>query len=243
MTKVLIVEDDLHTRTALVEVFRGEGFTVESSADGADATERFQAFQPDLVCLDVMLPRTSGYDLCRAFRRQRPNVPILFITAKGEEVDRVVGLELGGDDYIVKPFGIREVLARVRAVLRRCQPGDTNGANAKEAASEIVSFDMNGLEIIPQQLRARRDGECIELTPRECQLLELFYRRAGEVLTRAEIFQQVWGHRYCPNSRTLDQMISQLRRRIEVDPRHPNIIQTVHGAGYRFDRQGVKQSR
>ncbi len=236
MTRVLIVEDDDLTRSALAEVLKGEAFEVVTAADGNAALEQFAKKPPDLVCLDVMLPALSGYDLCRRFRAERPELPILFITAKSEEVDRVVGLELGGDDYIVKPFGIREVIARVRAVLRRCRaPAD------EPVAGSIQSFRMGDLEILPQQLRASRNGRIIELSPRELQLLELFYRRPGEVITRAEIFHQVWGYNYCPNSRTLDQHISQLRRRIEPDPRNPTLIQTVHGAGYRYEPVAVAE--
>lgn len=230
MTRVLIVEDDLLTRSALAEVLRGEAFQVVLAADGDEAIEQFNTSSPDLVCLDVMLPSISGYDLCRKFRQQRPELPILFITAKSEEVDRVVGLELGADDYIVKPFGIREVLARVRAVLRRCRT-----TTEEVPVSTSQNFRMGDLEILPQQLRAFRNGVMIELSPRELQLLELFHRRPGEVITRAEIFHQVWGYSHCPNSRTLDQHISQLRRRIEPDPRNPTLIQTVHGAGYRYE--------
>jgi DNA-binding response OmpR family regulator len=235
--RVLVVEDDPLTRAGLCEVLQAEGFKVETAENGTAALKAFAEGHPDLVCLDVMLPQHSGYDLCRMFRRQRPDVPLLFITAKAEEIDRVVGLELGADDYIVKPFGVREVLARIRAVLRRCRPGDAADLlpGAAESQPDDTGFSLGDLRVFPRQLRARRADHSIELSPREVELLRLFAERPGEVLTRGEIFNQCWGYHYCPNSRTLDQHISQLRKRIEIDPKQPKLIRTVHGAGYRFD--------
>jgi DNA-binding response OmpR family regulator len=229
---VLVVEDDPHTREGLAEVLRAEGFDVSTAADGRAAQQAFQTSPPELVCLDVMLPHTSGYDLCRQFRAARGDLPILFITAKAEEIDRVVGLELGADDYIVKPFGIREVMARIRAVLRRYRPTTTP---RDDGTPPEPSFAIGDLLVFPRQLRARRDEETIELSPREVDLLKLFAQHPGQVLTRGEIFNQVWGYHYLPNSRTLDQHVSQLRKRIERDIRNPQIIRTVHGAGYRYD--------
>jgi DNA-binding response OmpR family regulator len=160
-------------------------------------------------------------------------MPILFITAKGEEIDKVVGLELGADDYIVKPFGGKEVLARIRAVARRCfrQPGET----PHEPPATDEPFTMRNLEVIPRQLRAKRGGKTIELSPRELRILRLLARRPGEVVDRDQLFRAGWNENHIPNSRTLDQTISQLRKRIETDPKHPRIIQTVYGVGYRFE--------
>jgi DNA-binding response OmpR family regulator len=242
--RILIVEDDPLTRAGLADVLQAEGFQVRTAEDGATALAAFDEFRPDLACLDVMLPQRSGFDLCRIFRRQCPQLPLLFITAKAEEIDRVVGLELGADDYIVKPFGIREVLARIRAVLRRCHGGqfsdghDLSAAGSASATDDRAgepSFLIGDLQVLPRQLRARRGSQSIELSPREVELLRLFADRPGEVLTRGEIFNQCWGYHYCPNSRTLDQHISQLRKRIEADPKQPRLIRTVHGAGYRYD--------
>jgi DNA-binding response OmpR family regulator len=233
--QILVAEDDPHTRAALAEVLRGEGYQVTEAADGSQAMSLFEKHSPDLVCLDVMMPRLSGYDLCRHFRSVNPRMPILFITAKAEEIDKVVGLELGADDYIVKPFGTKEVVARIRAVARRCldlrEPAGT--------ASELADFWMSDLQIMPRQLRARRGEACIELTPRELRILQLLASKPGEVIDRRELFRAAWQDTHVPNSRTLDQTISQLRKRIECDPRNPQIIQTVYGVGYRYEKSGT----
>ena len=228
--KILVAEDDTHTRTAILELLTSDGHQCFGAADGNQALKLFDEIVPDLVCLDVMMPGRSGYDLCRDFRRVRAEVPIIFITAKSEQFDKVLGLELGGDDYIVKPFGCQEVLARVHAVARRCQ----RGAEVIEKGSE-TSFEMDGLVVYPKKMRAIRGKTTIQLTSRELQLLQLLYDHAGEVVARELIFNLCWGYAHVPNSRTLDQMVSQLRNRIERDPKSPKIIQTVYGIGYRFE--------
>ena len=230
---ILVAEDDPHTRAALAEVLRGEGHHVTEAADGKQARFLFEQRLPDLACLDVMMPGLSGYDLCRHFREICPRMPILFITAKADEIDKVVGLELGADDYIVKPFGTKEVLARIRAVARRCVPGA--GVPTDRQPIPEDDFRMNDLEVMPRQFRARRDSETIELTSRELRILQLLASKPGEVVDRAELFRIAWEDSHVPNSRTIDQTISQLRKRIEQDPKHPRIIQTVYGVGYRFD--------
>ncbi|MFK8115413.1 MAG: response regulator transcription factor [Rubripirellula sp.] len=231
--EILVAEDDPNTRAALAEVLRAEGHTVREAADGRQAKYLFDQQQPDLACLDVMMPGLSGFDLCRQFRQQTPTMPILFITAKAEEIDKVVGLELGADDYIVKPFGAKEVIARIRAVARRCI-GDTEKSVDSPPLPEH-EFQMEDLEIMPSQLRARRDDHTIELTARELRILQVLASRPGEVVQRNDLFRIAWGETHIPNSRTLDQTISQLRKRIEVDSKHPRIIQTVYGVGYRFE--------
>ena len=180
------------------------------------------------------MPGLSGYDLCRHFRKTQPKMPILFITAKAEEIDKVVGLELGADDYIVKPFGTKEVIARIRAVARRSIES-FHGTPEDPPELPNHEFWMTDLEVLPKQLRARRADQIIELTPRELCLLQLLASRPGEVIDRDELFRVAWGESHIPNSRTLDQTISQLRKRIEIDPKDPRIIRTVYGAGYRFD--------
>ncbi len=225
--KVLLAEDDQFTREGLAEVLRGEGYEVLQAEDGEAALELFETELPDFVCLDIMMPKLSGYDTCKTMRATRPLVPIIFISAKSEEIDKVIGLELGADDFIVKPFGVKEVVARIRAVTRRCW--------AAIESTELESFHMGDLEVFPRELRARRGEQAIELSLRDVKLLELFYRRRGEVLDRNTIFNQCWGEDYLPNSRTLDQHISQLRKRIEISPKQPKLIRTVHGAGYRFE--------
>jgi len=225
--KVLLAEDDQFTREGLAEILRSEGYRVLQAEDGQTALELFEAEPPDFVCLDIMMPKLSGYDTCKRMRAMRPLVPIIFISAKSEEIDKVIGLELGADDFIVKPFGVKEVVARIRAVTRRCR------ATAESAG--LDSFRMGDMEVFPRELRARRGKLTIELSLRDVKLLELFYRRRGEVLDRNTISNHCWGEDHLPNSRTLDQHISQLRKRIEISPKQPKLIRTVHGAGYRFE--------
>ena len=228
MIKVLVAEDDGHIRAGLIDILEAEGYATLAAADGASALELFRAERPDFVCLDIMMPGLSGYDVCRAIRKEDGRVPIVFISAKSEEIDKVVGLELGADDFIVKPFGVREVVARIRAVTRRCL--------AEQAPAGLpTGFAIGDLEVLPAELRARRGDEVIELSLREVKLLELFARHRGVVLDRGAIFDEVWGASFFPSSRTLDQHIAKLRKKIELDPREPRIILTVHGVGYRHD--------
>ncbi len=230
--RILIAEDDAHTRAALVELLASDGHQCIAAADGDQASKLFAEIHPDLVCLDVMMPGRSGYDLCREFRRLRSDVQVIFITAKSEQIDKVLGLELGGDDYIVKPFGCQEVLARVHAVARRCQRIQSIPELRQEP-----EFEMDGLIVYPKKLRAIREKMTIKITSREMQLLQLLFEHAGEVVPRDLIFNVCWGYAHVPNSRTLDQMVSQLRNRIERDPKHPRIIQTVYGTGYRYETE------
>ena len=225
--KVLIGEDDKLTRDGLAELLESEGYETVIAENGEVALARFDAEQPDFVCLDVMMPKLSGYEVCRHIRQKDHQIPIIFISAKSEEIDKVVGLDLGADDFIVKPFGVKEVIARIRAVTRRCL-----GRNA--AAREEV-FVMGDVEIRPAELRAMRGSHVIDLSLRDVQILRLLYQRTGEAVDRETMFQKCWGLRHVPNSRTLDQHISQLRKRIEVDAKCPEIIKTVHGVGYRYD--------
>ncbi|MEO1525099.1 MAG: response regulator transcription factor [Planctomycetota bacterium] len=232
--RILVAEDDPNTRSALAEVLRSEGYEVTEAGDGRHAKDLFDASPPDMACLDVMMPGLSGYDLCKYFRSESPTMPILFITAKAEEIDKVVGLELGGDDYIVKPFGTKEVVARIRAVARRSLD------RADEDLAPQFSdepFRLLDLEVIPREMRARRADEVISLTRRELLILQTLKSRTGEVVTRAELFRSAWEDDHFPTSRTLDQTISQLRKRIEKDPKQPKIIQTVYGVGYRFEQE------
>jgi len=231
--KILVAEDDPNTRAALAEILRSDSYEVAEACDGEQAKFLFDTDPPDVACLDVMMPGLSGYDLCRHFRSARPNMPILFITAKAEEIDKVVGLELGADDYIVKPFGGKEVLARIRAVARRCVRAPEQSTDGH--ALSDAPFVMIDLEIIPKQMRARRGETTIELSLRELRILQLLAEKPGDVVDRDELFRIGWEEDHIPNSRTLDQTISQLRKRIEAEPKHPRIIQTVYGVGYRFE--------
>ncbi len=194
--RILIAEDDPHTRAALVELLRGEGHSVIEAADGLHAKRLFDANPPQLACLDVMMPGISGYDLCRHFRAHAPELPILFITAKAEEIDKVVGLELGADDYIVKPFGAKEVVARIRAVARRCLRD--SGASSPAVGFSADEFWMNDLHVIPRQLRARRGELVVELTSRELKILQLLAGKPNEVVDRQELFQGCLGRESYP---------------------------------------------
>jgi DNA-binding response OmpR family regulator len=226
--KVLIAEDDPNTRAGLAEILEAEGYDVLATKDGKEALRLFASESPDFVCLDIMMPGMSGYDVCREIRRSDTGIPVIFISAKSEEIDTVVGLELGADDFIVKPFGVKEVVARIRAVTRR----RFATANATPLPS---SFRLGDLEVFPTELRARRGGTVIELSLRDIRILKLLHENRGVVLSRDTFFNKCWGLDHVPNSRTLDQHIAQLRKRIEIDPKNPAIVLTVHGVGYRYD--------
>ena len=227
--KVLVAEDDPNTLKGLMSVLLDEGYKVVGVADGEAAVDAFRQEQPQMVCLDVMMPKQNGYDVCREIRRQDPQVPILFISAKSEEIDKVLGLELGADDFIVKPFGVKEVLARIRAITRRCF-----ASGRSEASLPANEFAIADLRVLTGELRAFRGEQAIELGLRDIGILKLFAENQGRVLSRDQIFDRCWGANYFPQSRSLDQHISQLRKKIERDPKRPSIIETVHGAGYRY---------
>ncbi len=227
--KVLVAEDDRNILAGIKDVLLNEGYQVFDVDNGLDALAVFDAESPDFVCLDIMMPGMNGYDVCRALRKRNDQVPIIFLSAKSEEIDKVLGLELGADDYIMKPFGIKEFIARVRAVSRRCFQKRENDC---EMPSSVV---MAGLRVFPRELRAKRASHTIELSLREVQLLLCLHEHVGQALRRDDLFRAAWGGEPYPNSRTLDQHISKLRKKIEVDPKTPKIIRTVHGVGYRFD--------
>jgi len=224
--KILVAEDELHLRQGLVEIFVMEGYEVFQAADGEQAWAQYLALKPDCVCLDIMMPKMNGYTVCRKIRQQDEHVPIIFITAKSEEIDKVLGLELGADDYIAKPFGIKEVVARIRAVTRRY---------FKTAKPNVQTFRMGTLDVSPTELRAKRGQTLIDLSLRDLQILTLLFEHAGQAVSRDALFDACWGKSYLPSSRTLDQHISTLRKRVELDPKQPTIIRTVHGVGYRFE--------
>jgi DNA-binding response OmpR family regulator len=224
---VLIAEDDPHIRAGLTEILAAEGYTVQAAADGAEALMSFAGQRPDFVILDIMMPLVDGYEVCRRIRRTDPDVPIVFLSARSEEIDRVLGLELGADDFINKPFGVREIVARIRAVTRRCL--------RTARSDENQPFELGPLTVLPAELRAEREGQTVDLSLRDVQILRLLLRERGRVVDRDQFFRECWGYDHLPNSRTLDQHISKLRKRIEPDPRNPSIIRTVHGVGYRFE--------
>lgn len=227
--KILVAEDDPLTREALIACLEGEGFVVSAAANGHEALEHWQSESPDLVCLDIMMPGLDGYEVCRRIRATRSRVPVVFLSAKSEEIDVVVGLELGADDFVRKPFGRHELLARIRSALRRSSGTETtNGSRPRE------SFDMGPLLIYPKELRAERGAETIELTPREVAILTLLQERRGEAVDRDTLLDRCWGLDYFPESRTLDQHIAKLRKKIGDGVGEAGLIETVRGVGYRF---------
>lgn len=222
--KILLAEDDPLTLEALAACIEEEGFETLSAADGKQALELWAEHRPQLLCLDIMMPEIDGFEVCRRVRASDPSVPILFLSAKNEEIDVVVGLGLGADDFIRKPFTRAEVIARIRAALRRAHPVDGKGRR----------FTMHDLAVYPDALMAERAGKGIELTRREVSMLELLHRNTGVPVARDTFLDECWGLEYFPDSRTLDQHILMLRKKIEADPSNPTIIATVRGTGYRF---------
>lgn len=228
-TCILVAEDDANIRRGLIDALESEGYRVVPAKDGREALRAYEAGGINLLLLDIMMPGHSGYDVCREVRRKDRRVPIILLTAKGEEIDKVVGLELGADDYICKPFGVRELLARLAAVLRRSAPAVSPPPDRPEA------FDLGPCRVDVRRYTLTREGRTVSLTAREMRLLEEFHLHPGEVLTRDDLLNRVWGVEYLGTTRTLDQHIAQLRKKVEADPSSPVLIVTVHGIGYRYD--------
>ena len=227
--RILIVEDDPHILLGLTDALTGEGYEVAGCRDGGQAAALIKQSQPDLIVLDVMLPHKNGYDICRELRAAKNAVPVLMLTAKGQEIDKVVGLELGADDYVTKPFGLRELIARVHALLRRAQA-------RPEAALQTPDFLRFGdVEIDARALRGKRGGEPFSLTPREFAVLSVLFHERGNAVSRDRLLNDVWGIEYYGTTRTLDQVIVKLRQKIESDPSSPRHLLTVHGLGYRIE--------
>ena len=226
---ILIVEDDPAIREALREAVVTDGHAATCAGDGGEAVRLFAGGAFDLVLLDLMLPVLSGYDVCRKIREKNRTVPILMLTAKGEEIDKVLGLELGADDYVTKPFGLREILARIHAAFRRQEHTAPAGTPAAAAPD---TFDFGPARIDRKRFTATRDRHTAELTARELHLLEVFRRCQGEALSRDQLLNEVWGIDYQGTTRTLDQHIAQVRKKIgDAEAR---VIKTVHGVGYQF---------
>lgn len=226
--KILIVEDDPAIRDALIEAVEADGHAPHCAGDGAEAVRLFSQETFDLVLLDVMLPVLSGYDVCRRIREKDRRIPVLMITAKGAEIDKVLGLELGADDYITKPFGLRELLARIHAALRRQELMAT-----PEVAPVADTFYFGATLIDRKRFTAQRGDTSVELSPRELHLLEMFHRRKGEVLSRDALLNEVWGIDYLGTTRTLDQHVAQVRKKVEGEG-PPRLIKTIHGVGYQY---------
>jgi len=227
-TKILIVEDDPHILLGLEEILKGEDYEVAVCNRGDRALEAAAKHQPSLIVLDVMLPGLSGYDVCKQFRAKKYTTPILMLTAKGQEMDKVIGLDLGADDYVTKPFGVRELVARINALLRRTR---------SPASSETqASFQIGTSTIDPKMFLLRRGKTTEELTAKELKLLQLFHAHPGEVFTRDKLLNEVWGYKYYGTTRTLDQVIVQLRKKLGDLAEEPQHLLTVHGVGYKLMR-------
>src|SRR4026207_1128888 len=223
-SKILIVEDEPAMVAGLRDNFEYEGYEVSSAPDGVAGLERALAEQPDLVVLDVMMPRMSGLDVCKQLKAKRPGLPIIRLTARGQEIDKVVGLELGADDYVTKPFSIRELMARVKAVLRR--------ASTSTPAAETYRF--SDVEVNIRSNEVRRNGELVDLSSKEFALLAYFIANPVETLSRDRLLDAVWGYENYPSTRTVDTHIVHLRQKLEPNPEEPRFILTVHGSGYKF---------
>jgi len=223
MEKILVIEDDRATRKALQQLFEPEGFLVEIAQDGAQGLAAFRATRPNFVILDLRMPKVGGQDVCRQIRRESEEVPILILTGSADEVDRVLLLELGADDYVVKPFSPKELLARVRAVLRRARRSPA----VEQLYFEDVSVDFAKMEVH----RAERP---VSLTPQEFKLLKYFSQNPERVLSRDQLLNEVWGYNSYPSTRTVDSHILTLRQKLERDPARPMHFVTVHNAGYKF---------
>jgi two-component system response regulator RegX3 len=223
--RILLVEDEASLADSVRYNLEREGYAVTVAADGLRALERFRSDQPSLVILDLMLPELSGLDVCRAIR-QESDVPIIMVTAKDSEADKVTGLELGADDYVTKPFSIRELISRVRAHLRRARMQGTPPADEMLVGGP-VELDVARHEVVVR-------GEAAAFPPKEFELLETLLRRKGRLLTRDVLIEEIWGADYYGDTKTLDVHIKRVRRKIEADPHHPEHLVTVRGLGYKF---------
>ena len=223
MARILIVDDEPEIVRGLEDNLRFEGYQTQSAANGEDALALAVSGTPDLILLDVTMPRMSGWDVCRALREKGIDVPIIMLTARSEELDRVRGLELGADDYVTKPFSLRELLARVRAVLRRPGP-----------RTRFEEFAFGDVRVRPRVRQVWKAGREVRLTRKEFDLLVFLIAHRGEVITRERLLDEVWGYERFPTTRTVDMHVLRLRRKFEADPDRPVWIQTLHGHGYKF---------
>ncbi|MFH1741685.1 MAG: response regulator transcription factor [bacterium] len=223
MTKILIIEDEPDMRRGLEDNLRYDGYSIVSTANGKEGLRLAQQDTYNLIILDLMLPGMDGLDLCRQLKREGSSTPIIMLTAKGSESDRVMGLEVGADDYITKPFSLRELLARIKAILRR------SGAIASFSEYQFGDFYLNF-----KRYEATKAGEPLQLSPREFEILRVLTERRGEIVSRELFLEEVWGYDSAPSTRTVDNHIAKLRQKIETDPENPQHIVTVHRMGYKF---------
>lgn len=225
MTRLLLIDDEANLRHTLSYALQQEGYEVLTAQDGEEGLQLFRSAAPDLVILDVMMPRQDGFEVCRRLRKES-DVPIVMLTARDTELDKIVGLEIGADDYLAKPFSMRELIARVRALLRR------TGRRSETTASGVA--ESGGLVVDPARRRVARDGIEVSLKPKEFDLLAFLIGHAGQVFTREQILAAVWGFDYAGDSRTVDTHVKTLRERLQDDAARPRWIETIRGVGYRF---------
>ena len=228
---VLVVDDEPTLRETLAEAIEQDGLRVVTAADGREALERFRAEAPDLVLLDLMLPEVSGIEVCRILRRES-SVPIIMLTAKDGEIDKVVGLELGADDYVTKPFSLRELLARIRTQLRHLERSGPDAGNGTPEASTPEPVRLGTVSVDVAGHRVLRDGTELRLKPKAFELLAFLVRHPGQVFSRDQLLEKVWGYDYAGETRTVDVHVHWLRSAIEADPSRPTYLQTVRGVGY-----------
>ena len=224
MSKILIVEDEPDMVLGLKDNFEFEGYEVLTASDGQTGLERARTQKPDLLVLDIMLPKLSGLEVCKTLRGEGFEAPIVMLTARGQEIDKVVGLELGADDYVTKPFSIRELLARVRAILRR----------SEGKKKRLSRYQFSDVELDFEAYRAKKGGEALDLSPREFELLRYLIERKGETVSRDRLLEDVWGYESYPSTRTVDTHIAKLRAKIGDSGSEPRWILTIHGVGYKF---------
>jgi two-component system alkaline phosphatase synthesis response regulator PhoP len=228
MTRLLIVEDDAKMLKGLRMFFASQGYEVLEAADGQAGIDKALGENPEVMILDVMLPKVNGFDVCKRVRARNQTLPIILLTAKGEEVDKVVGLEIGADDYVVKPFSPKELEARVRALLRRSQLQNGGTATRRMARFGDIEVDFSKMD-------AFKSGKSLQLTSLEFQVLAFLVDHAGEVVTRDSLLDKVWGYDTYPTTRTIDTHMLHLRQKIEDDPKNPSHLRTAHGKGYILD--------
>ena len=231
MPRILVVEDNADLAYGLQNNLEIEGYEVRVAEDGETGLKRARAWGPDLIILDLMLPDLDGYRVLQHLRKEGVQTPVVILTARGEESDKVLGFRLGADDYVTKPFGVMELLARVEAILRRTQPSSTPEARDGEDDESVV---FGAIAVNARSRIVLRDGEEVSLTPKELDLLLALIRRRGAVASRLDLLKEVWGHRAAVVSRTVDTHVAELRRKLEDEPSNPQHILTVHKAGYRF---------
>ncbi len=233
--KILIVEDEEIIRIGLQDNFELENYLVETAEDGEEAIVKADTFMPDLVILDLMIPKKSGFEVCRVIRKKHPDCFIIMLTAKTEETSKVAGLEMGADDYVTKPFSILELLARVKAFLRRVEKKNLDGNSGAINTPDMVDFE--GIHLDFKKYEATKNNEPLEMSAREFQILRYFWSKRGEVVLREDLLQDIWGYTpdNMPSTRTIDNHIVNLRKKLEDDQANPKIILSIRGAGYKFD--------